>query len=94
MKAFNIIEELTKNSYDGNTGTFIADAASTMYPYLVQLFGKDIEVIYDMGNIFRTPTTEMRFFYMYDVRLDRKFDKEIYAIIKRDDDLIYIYKVD
>lgn len=31
---------------------------------------------------------------MYNVRLDHKFDKEIYAIIKKDDDLIYIYKVD
>lgn len=94
MKAFDIIEELTKNSYDGNAGTFTADAASTMYPYLIQFFGKDIEVIYDMGNIFKTPTAEMCFFYLYNVRLDRKFDKEIYAIIKRGDDLIYIYKVD
>lgn len=94
MKAFNIIEELTKNSYDGNVGTFTADAASTMCSYLVQLFGKGIEVIYDMGNIFRTPTIDVNFFYLYDVRLDSKFDKEIYAILKRDDDLIYIYKVD
>lgn len=54
MKAFDIITELTKDSYDGNTGTFSADKDTTMYPYLLQLFGEDIEVVYDMGDIFRT----------------------------------------
>ena len=44
MKAFNIIDELTRDSYENN-GTFTADEASTMYPYLQQMFGKEIEVV-------------------------------------------------
>ena len=44
MKAFDIIDELTRNSYENN-GTFTADTASTMYPYLQQMFGKEFEVV-------------------------------------------------
>ena len=51
MKAFDIIDELTSNSYEGSNGTFTADTASTMYPYLQQMFGKEFEVVYDKGNI-------------------------------------------
>ena len=94
MKAFNIIDELTRDSYSENDGTFTADSASTMYPYLQQMFGKNIEVIYDKGNIFQTSSKELRFFYTYNNRLDRRFDKEIYAIIKNEDDLIYIYEIE
>ena len=45
MKAFDIIDELTSNSYEGSNGTFTADEASTMYPYLQQMFCKEIEVV-------------------------------------------------
>ena len=69
MKAFDIIDELTRNSYENN-GTFTADTASTMYPYLQQMFGKEFEVVYDKGNILNTPVKEMRFYYSYNDRLD------------------------
>ena len=94
MKAFDIIDELTRNSYEGSNGTFTADAASTMYPYLQQMFGREFEVVYDKGNIFKTPVKEMRFYYSYNDRLERTFDKEIYAILRDKDDLIYIYEVE
>ena len=94
MKAFDIIDELTRNSYEGSNGTFTADEASTMYPYLQQMFGKEIEVVYDKGNILKTPVKEMRFYYSYNDRLGRTFDGEIYAILKDNDDLIYIYEVE
>ena len=68
MKAFDIIDELTRNSYENN-GTFTADTASTMYPYLQQMFGKEFEVVYDKGNILNTPVKEMRFYYSYNDRL-------------------------
>ena len=93
MKAFDIIDELTRNSYENN-GTFTADTASTMYPYLQQMFGKEFEVVYDKGNILKTPVKEMRFYYSYNDRLERTFDKEIYAILRDKDDLIYIYEVE
>ena len=93
MKAFDIIDELTRNSYEDN-GTFTADTASTMYPYLQQMFGKEFEVVYDKGNILKTPVKEMRFYYSYNDRLERTFDKEIYAILKNENDLIYIYEVE
>ena len=93
MKAFDIIDELTRNSYENN-GTFTADTASTMYPYLQQMFGKEFEVVYDKGNILNTPVKEMRFYYSYNERLERTFDKEIYAILRDKDDLIYIYEVE
>lgn len=93
MKAFDIIDELTRNSYENN-GTFTADTASTMYPYLQQMFGKEFEVVYDKGNILNTPVKEMRFYYSYNDRLERTFDKEIYAILRDKDDLIYIYEVE
>ena len=93
MKAFDIIDELTCNSYENN-GTFTADTASTMYPYLQQMFGKEFEVVYDKGNILNTPVKEMRFYYSYNDRLGRTFDGEIYAILRDKDDLIYIYEVE
>lgn len=93
MKAFDIIDELTKNPYENN-GIFTADAASTMYPYLQKMFGKELEVVYDRGNIRKTPVKEMRFFYYYNDRLGRTFDNEIYAILKNKDDLIYIYEIE
>lgn len=93
MKAFDIIDELTRNSYEDN-GTFTADTASTMYPYLQQMFGKEFEVVYDKGNILKTPVKEMRFYYSYNDRLERTFDKEIYAILKNENDLIYIYEIE
>ncbi len=93
MKAFDIIDELTRNSYENN-GTFTADTASTMYPYLQQMFGKEFEVVYDKGNILNTPVKEMRFYYSYNDRLGRTFDGEIYAILRDKDDLIYIYEVE
>lgn len=37
---------------------------------------------------------EMRFYYSYNDRLERTFDKEIYAILRDKDDLIYIYEVE
>ena len=93
MKAFDIIDELTRDSYENN-GTFTADEASTMYPYLQQMFGKEIEVVYDKGNILKTPEKEMKFYYSYNDRFKRTFDREIYAILKDNDDLIYIYEVE
>ena len=93
MKAFDIIDELTRNSYENN-GTFTADTASSTYPYLQQMFGKEFEVVYDKGNILNTPVKEMRFYYSYNDRLERTFDKEIYAILRDKDDLIYIYEVE
>ena len=93
IKAFDIIDELTENSYENN-GTFTADAASTMYPYLQQMFGKEFEVVYDKGNILETPVKEKRFYYSYNDRLERTFDKEIYAILKNGNDLIYIYEIE
>lgn len=93
MKAFDIIDELTRNSYENN-GTFTADAASTMYLYLQQMLGKEFEVVYDKGNIFKAPVKEMRFYYSYNDRLERTFDKEIYAILRDEDDLIYIYEIE
>ena len=93
MKAFNIIDELTKNPYE-KTGTFTADESTTMYPYLQQRFGKELEVVYDRGNIRKKPVKEMRFFYWYNDRLGRKFDNEIYAILKNENDLIYIYEIE
>lgn len=93
MKAFDIIDELTRNSYENN-GTFTADAASSMYPYLQQMFGKEFEIVYNKGNILKTPVKEMKFYYSYNDRLIGILDKEIYAILRDKDDLIYIYEVE
>lgn len=95
MKAFDIIDELTRDSYENN-GTFTADTSSLMYPYLQQMFGKNFEIVYNKGNIFKTPVKEMKFYYSYNKRLGSTFniDREIYAILKDDDDLIYIYEIE
>ena len=93
MKAFDIIDQLTKDPYE-NKGTFTADEATTMYPYLQQRFGKELEVVYDRGNIRKKPVKEMRFFYYYNNRLARTFDNEIYTILKNKDDLICIYEIE
>lgn len=85
---------MTRDSYENN-GTFTADTSSLMYPYLQQMFGKNFEIVYNKGNIFKTPVKEMKFYYSYNKRLGSTFniDSEIYAILKDDDDLIYIYEI-
>lgn len=93
MKAFNIIEELTKDSY-GMTSTLTTNSASNMVTYLRQLFGKDYEIIFDRGNILLPPGKERRFFYMINNRFDRRFDSEIYAILSVNRGLVYIYEVE
>ena len=94
MKAFDIIDELTRSYYENSNGIFTADEATSIYSCLLQMFGKNFEVVYDKGDTLKTPEKEMKFYYSYNDRFERTFDREIYAILKDNDDLIYIYEVE
>lgn len=50
MKAFDIIDELTRNSYENNNGTFTADEATSIYSCLQWMFGKNFEVFTTRGT--------------------------------------------
>lgn len=82
MKAFDIIDELTRDSYCENTGTFTADSATNMDKYLGQIFGEEYEIIYDPKNLlYLDLSKERQFVYVNNDRFDRRYDKDIFAIL-------------
>lgn len=96
MKAFDIIDELTRDSYNERDGIFTADSATDMKMYLGQLFGKDYEIVFDKGNILNIDLSkERKFLYIYDERFPRRYDKDVFAILSvHDMSLIYLYEIE
>lgn len=101
MKAIKIIEELTRSNEDGR-GVFSVDSEKDMARRLFTLFGSTITELYDPHDIFhaKVGAGETReFVYSYDTRFDRKYDRELYAILATTEEndyisVIYIYEIE
>lgn len=95
MKAVNIIEELTKSSYNESDGVIHVDNNETILRAFEDVFGIAIDTVYAPYSMLNTGGEKGRnFLYIYTDRFPNR-DADIFAIfIDENDQLIYLYEIE
>lgn len=94
MKAADIIHELTVNDYDSQVGVITVEKGDAPLNKFFTFFCDGVERIYcPLPTMQTVQDGERNFFYITEAKL-YGCDEEIFAILREENDIIYLYEIE